>query len=122
MTIKHLKVVSIPVKDQEAARCFYHETLGFDVLMDVPFMPEERWIELAPSGAQTVITLVSWFDAMKPGGVTGLVLETDDIEGDHALLGSRGLEISQIESAQWGRYAVFTDPDGNGWVLQQSAR
>jgi catechol 2,3-dioxygenase-like lactoylglutathione lyase family enzyme len=120
MTIKNLKIVSIPVKDQETAKRFYHETLGFEVLTDQPFMSGARWIELAPPGAQTSITLVTWFDAMKPGGVTGLVLETDNLAEDHARLSQRGLGISAIESAPWGRYATFSDPDGNGWVLQQS--
>jgi catechol 2,3-dioxygenase-like lactoylglutathione lyase family enzyme len=121
MTIRNLKIVSIPVRDQEAAKHFYQATLGFAVLMDSPFMPGARWIELAPAGAQTAITLVTWFDAMQPGGVTGLVLETDDLDGDSALLKERGLDISAVESAPWGRYATFSDPDGNGWVLQQSA-
>jgi catechol 2,3-dioxygenase-like lactoylglutathione lyase family enzyme len=61
MTIKYLKIVSIPVKDQEVAKRFYCETLGFGVLMDAPFMPGRRWIELAPAGAETAITLVTWF-------------------------------------------------------------
>jgi catechol 2,3-dioxygenase-like lactoylglutathione lyase family enzyme len=122
MAIKHLKIVSIPVRDQEAAKRFYQETLGFEVRMDAPFMPGARWIELAPAGAQTVLTLVTWFENMKPGGVTGLVLETDDVDGDAALLKERGVEISVIEPAPWGRYATFSDPDGNGWVLQQSGR
>jgi uncharacterized glyoxalase superfamily protein PhnB len=90
--------------------------------MYAPFMPGARWIELAPAGAQTVLTLVTWFENMKPGGVTGLVLETDDVDGDAALLKERGVEISVIEPAPWGRYATFSDPDGNGWVLQQSGR
>jgi catechol 2,3-dioxygenase-like lactoylglutathione lyase family enzyme len=120
MTIKNLRIVSIPVKDQDAAKRFYCETLGFKVRRDMPFMPDARWVELAPPRAQTRITLVTWFEAMKPGGVTGLVLETDDIEEDHAVLRGRGLKISAIEAAPWGRYATFSDPDGNGWVLQQS--
>jgi catechol 2,3-dioxygenase-like lactoylglutathione lyase family enzyme len=122
MTIKNLKIVSIPVRDQEAAKRFYQETLGFEVRMDAPFMPGARWLELAPAGAQTTITLVTWFENMKPGGVTGLVLETDDVDGDAALLKERGVEISVIQPAPWGRYATFSDPDGNGWVLQQSGR
>jgi catechol 2,3-dioxygenase-like lactoylglutathione lyase family enzyme len=122
MAIKNLKIVSIPVRDQETAKRFYHEVVGFEVLIDQPFMSGARWIELAPAGAQTTIALVTWFENMRPGGVTGLVLETDDIDGDAALLDGRGLEISAIEPAPWGRYATFSDPDGNGWVLQQSER
>jgi catechol 2,3-dioxygenase-like lactoylglutathione lyase family enzyme len=122
MTIKNLKIVSVPVKDQDAAKRFYHEVLGFEILMDMPFTSGERWIELAPAGAQTTITLVTWFENMQPGGVAGLVLETDDVEGDHAVLSERGLAITALQSAPWGRYATFSDPDGNGWVLQQSER
>jgi catechol 2,3-dioxygenase-like lactoylglutathione lyase family enzyme len=120
MAIKNLKIVSIPVRDQEAAKRFYHKVMGFEVLIDQPFMSGARWIELAPAGAQTTITLVTWFENMQPGGVTGLVLETDDIEVDAARLAERGAALSAIQDAPWGRYVTFSDPDGNGWVLQQS--
>ena len=81
----------------------------------------QRWVQLAPAAGETSITLVTWFPNMQPGGVTGLVLETDDVEADHAELRSRGVNITPLENAPWGRFATFTDPDGNGWVLQQSA-
>ncbi len=121
MTIRFVSVVSIPVSDPERAKSFYCETLGFELLTDTPMGPGRRWIHVRPEGAQTSFTLVTWFDAMPPGSLQGVVLDTADVGAAHAELGSRGLALSAIESAPWGRYATFRDPDGNGFVLQQSA-
>jgi catechol 2,3-dioxygenase-like lactoylglutathione lyase family enzyme len=121
MRIKRIAVVSIPVSDPQAAKEFYTGILSFTVVADAPFGEGQRWIQLAPASGETSITLVTWFPNMKPGGITGLVLETDDVEADHAALQSRGLDISPLENAPWGRFATFSDPDGNGWVLQQNA-
>lgn len=121
MAINRLAIVSIPVSDQQAALRFYRDTLGFEVRMDNPFMSDNaRWIEVAPVGSNTTLTLVTWFPHMQPGGVTGLVLESDDIEADVAALTARGLQAPPIEEQMWGRFITFQDPDGNGWVLQQN--
>lgn len=121
MENQRISIVSIPVSDPGASKGFYAEVLGFDVLRDSPMGPDRRWIQLAPAGAEASITLVDWFEEMPPGCVQGLVLETDDLEADHRVLRDRGLEISDLKDAPWGRYATFSDPDGNGWVLQQAA-
>jgi catechol 2,3-dioxygenase-like lactoylglutathione lyase family enzyme len=112
--------VSIPVKDQQAAIAFYTKTLGFEVIRDSPMGPGQRWIQLAPAPGETTISLVSWFPNMQPGGVTGLVLEVDDIADTCADLQARGLALSPIETAEWGQFATFADLDGNGWILQES--
>lgn len=119
--IQRIDIVSIPVSDQQAAKAFYQDVLGFEVLRDTPMGPDQRWIQLAPRGAETSITLVTWFDAMPPGSVHGMVLQTADIEAAHARLASQGLELPAIKEAPWGRYVTFTDPDGNGWILQQGS-
>lgn len=121
MRINRIDIVSIPVRDQQAAKSFYKDILGFAVVRDNPMGPDRRWVELAPRGAETSITLVTWFEDMPPGAVQGMVLDTDDIEVTHTELKARGLEISSVEEAPWGKYATFADPDGNGWVLQQAA-
>lgn len=121
MEINRIDIVSVPVSDQEESKDFYENVLGFEVIRDNPMPPDRRWIQLAPPGSETSITLVTWFDNMPPGSFQGAVLDTDDIESSHETLESRGLDISEIEDAPWGRYATFTDPDGNGWVLQQAA-
>jgi uncharacterized glyoxalase superfamily protein PhnB len=77
------------------------------------------WIQLAPMGQSITIALVTWFENMKPGGLQGVMVNTKDIETEHALLTSRGLKISEVKQEPWGRYAMFTDLDGNGWILRQ---
>lgn len=121
MGINRISIVSVPVKDQKEAKKFYCGVLGFEVVRDNPMGPEQRWVQLSPSNTVTSITLVTWFEKMPPGCVQGMVLETDGIDESHALLKSKGLVITKIETAPWGRYATFQDPDGNGWVLQQSS-
>lgn len=120
MNITHISILTVPVKVQEAAKAFYTEKLGFSVLRDDPF-GDQRWIQVAPEGAQTSITLVSGPQYMPPGSQQGVVLVTKDVRADQEILKARGVEISDIEKAPWGAYATFNDPDGNGWVLQQDA-
>ncbi|MGS2615404.1 VOC family protein [Micromonospora sp. LZ34] len=124
MAITHVQLVSVPVSDQDRARDFYVGTLGFELQGDNPMGPDQRWVQVAPKGGATALTLVTWFPTMPPGSLKGLVLETDDLDGDVARLGERGVVFADggIQSAPWGRYVTFDDPDGNGIVLQATAR
>ena len=122
MSISRIGLVSVPVKDQQVAKSFYVDKLGFEVVMDNPFMPEAHWIIVAPKGAQTAITFVTWFPVMPPGSCQGLLFETDDIAAVHETLAARGVQTSAVESAPWGTYITLNDPDGNGLVIQQTAR
>jgi uncharacterized glyoxalase superfamily protein PhnB len=82
-----------------------------------------RWVMLRLPGAETAITLTTWFETMLPGSLRGTVLSVPDIDATAADLRSRGLidEDAEIESAPWGRWVTMEDPDGNGWVVQQDA-
>ncbi len=119
MAIESFEIVSVPVSNQEAAKIFYRDVLGFELLREESMGPDMKWIQLAPKGSSVTIALVSWFDAMKPGGLQGVMLNCSDIDADVALLASRGLELSEIEQQPWGRFSMFSDPDGNGWILRQ---
>ena len=122
MALRHLGVVSIPVSDQDRATTFYVGTLGFEPLMDTLLEPEMRWIMLGLPGARTKVTLVTWFPAMPAGSAQGMVLNTDDIDADYQALQAKGVVFeSALQTAPWGTFATFSDPDGNGWVLQQDA-
>jgi uncharacterized glyoxalase superfamily protein PhnB len=107
------------VTNQQQAKAFYQEVMGFELIREEAMGPDMQWIQLAPKGSAVTIALVSWFDAMKPGGLQGVMLNSSDIDADHALLASRGLELSDIEQQPWGRFTMFSDPDGNGWILRQ---
>ena len=122
MAITHLQLISLPVADQDRSREFYVEVLGFDLVRDNPMGPDQRWVQVAPKGAATSITLVTWFPTMPPGSVKGTVLETDDLDGDVAALIANGVHIEGgIQEQPWGRFATFDDPDGNGIVLQETS-
>ncbi len=118
-----IRVISIPVINQQVALEFYRDVLGARVEVDMPFDQQgtQRWISLVLPGVETRITLVTWFPQMPPGSLQGVVLATDDISAAHSELKMRGLMISDIKNQPYGREATFADPDGNGWVLQQPA-
>jgi catechol 2,3-dioxygenase-like lactoylglutathione lyase family enzyme len=122
MTVTHIQLISLSVADQDRALRFYVDVLGFEVVRDNHMGPAQRWVQIAPPGAQTSITLVTWFPTMPAGSTKGTVLESDDLDADVAALAAKGLTIEGgIQSQPWGRYVTFDDPDGNGIVLQETA-
>jgi len=120
--INRLDVVSIPVSDQDRAKAFYRDVLGFEELADVQMGPGQRWVQLAPKGSPTSVTLVTWFDSMPAGSLRGLVLHTAELEAEVAAIRAKGIETSAIETQSWARFVTLSDPDGNGLVLQQRDR
>ena len=119
MAITSFEIVSVPVSDQQRSKQFYRDVVGFDLVREEPMGPGQSWIQLAPKGCATTIALVTWFETMQPGGLQGVMLNVTDIERDHEELAGRGLELTEIKQEPWGRYAMFSDPDGNGWILRQ---
>jgi catechol 2,3-dioxygenase-like lactoylglutathione lyase family enzyme len=121
MALTGLEVVSVPVSDQERAKQFYVDKLGFAVQMDGSFGESLRWVMLQPPGSVTCITLVNWFETMPAGSLKGAVLGCDDLDKTLAELTARGVSFAEdeVQEAPWGRFKTFDDPDGNGWVLQQ---
>ena len=119
MAIKSFEIVSVPVSDQQRSKLFYRDVVGFELVREEPMGPGQSWIQLAPRGCLTTITLVTWFETMKPGGLQGVMLNVTDIERDHKLLSERGLQLAEIQQQPWGRFTTFQDPDGNGWILRQ---
>jgi catechol 2,3-dioxygenase-like lactoylglutathione lyase family enzyme len=120
MAISGIQVVSIPVSDQDRARDFYVNVLGFELLADTAMGPDMRWVQVRPRGGSTSVTLVTWFPTMPAGSLKGTVLESSALDDDVVLLRGRGVSIGEIEDAPWGRFVTFDDPDGNGIVLQET--
>ena len=79
MKINGLAIISIPVKDQEIAKKFYHDVFDFEIARESPFKPDAKWIELSIPGSNTRITLVNWFPSMPPGCMRGMVLLSEDV-------------------------------------------
>ncbi len=123
MAITAMTVFSVPVSDQVAARDFYVDVLGFELLFDEALTdgPGERWVRVAPTRSGTALSLVSWFDSMPAGSLQGLVLETMDIDAEYRRLASLGVRFDAPPRLEpWGATeTIFTDPDGNQIVLQE---
>jgi len=116
----NIGIISLPVENQQRAKDFFCDKLGFGVVRDNDFMGEnQRWIELRPAGSQTSIVLTTWL-GMPAGSLTGTVMLVDDIQETLASLRARGLDVPEPEQAPWGTYVQIDDSEGNGWVIQQT--
>ena len=119
--ISNIRTVGVYVSDQDAALRFYTEILGFEVRADRSMGRQGRWLEVAPPGAQTRIVIypkamMQDWDRRKPSVVFGC----QDIESEHQRLSGLGVNFSQTPtSMKWGAFAIFTDPDGNEFVLAE---
>jgi len=120
VALQEVVVVSVPVSDQDRAKAFYVDTLGFEVVKD-DSMPGLRWVQVAPTAGGTSLTLVTWFDSMPAGSLQGLVLTSNDLQADYEQLVVKGVEFDQPPTQRpWATEAVFRDADGNTLVLQQA--
>jgi len=123
------EVTPIPVTDFDRAKAFYQQ-LGWQLDIDLQFTDELRGIQFTPVGSKASIR----FDAAGADRLQGLLLVVADIEAARAELVERGIEVSEIfhglpgqppepgkdpEGRSYLSQAVFSDPDGNTWVLQE---
>ena len=113
--------VIVPVVDQDRALEFYTEALGFEKRVDLPFGDGNRWIEVAPSGADTPIAICPPGPNVTAGGKdTGISLQTDDIDAYHAQLKERGVDVD-AEVSRFGDAVPplfwFRDPEGNSLMV-----
>jgi catechol 2,3-dioxygenase-like lactoylglutathione lyase family enzyme len=119
MAVTRIRVVSVPVSDQDRSLNFYVGVLGFELVSDT-FMGDMRWMQVAPRGSECSLTLVTWFPTMPAGSLKGLVIESDDLDGDVEAIRTKGVVVEGVQDAPWGRFATFDDPDGNGIVLRDA--
>jgi catechol 2,3-dioxygenase-like lactoylglutathione lyase family enzyme len=107
--VSHVGTIIIPVADQDRALAFYRDALGFEVRLDGAFGDGQRWLEVAPPGAETSLALV-------PAGGIEVSLATRDAAADHAALRARGVDADEalIEMGpDVPPMFTFRDPDGN---------
>lgn len=114
-----LELIPVPVSDVDRAKAFYAEKAGFNVDNDVTVKEGLRFVQLTPPGSGCSISIGEGLTEMEPGSLGGLQLVVDDIEAARAELVGRGLEVTDIQDFPWGRFVFFSDPDGNGWAVQQ---
>jgi catechol 2,3-dioxygenase-like lactoylglutathione lyase family enzyme len=135
-----LEVVVVPVSDVDRAKHFY-ETLGWRLDADLAVDEGYRVVQLTPPGSACSIILGEGVTSAPPGSCEGLQLTVCDIDEARADLIARGVEVGEPfhdetgifhhagskgrmsgpapEHADYGSFAAFSDPDGNGWLLQE---
>jgi predicted enzyme related to lactoylglutathione lyase len=114
-----LELVAIPVSDVDRAKAFYSEQAGFTVDHDHAVSDEIRFVQLTPPGSACSIALGKGITQAAPGSVQGMQLVVADIHAARAELAERGLEVGDVQDFPWGSFVFFSDPDGNGWAVQQ---
>ncbi|MFD5624269.1 VOC family protein [Streptomyces yangpuensis] len=118
MDIK-LELVAVPVTDVDRAKAFY-EKLGFNADHDVTVSEDIRFVQLTPPGSACSIAIGRGLTRMTPGSLDNMQVVVSDIEEAYEDLRGRGVEVTEIQDLPWGSFVYFSDPDGNGWAVQQT--
>jgi catechol 2,3-dioxygenase-like lactoylglutathione lyase family enzyme len=135
-----LEVVVVPVSDVDRAKEFYG-SLGWRLDADLTKDDDYRVVQFTPPGSTCSIIFGKGLTAASPGSFEGLQLTVYDIDKARADLLERGIDVSESfhdvtgvfhhagtngrvdgpapEHADYGSFAGFSDPDGNGWLLQE---
>ena len=115
--ITELHTVALYVTDQDRAKSFYVDALGFEVGADQPGLGGiGRWIEVAPKGAQTSFMLADaagWNKEDRVGASADVTLRCQDARALYAELAAKGVEVTEPESQRFGTFIDVTDPDGH---------
>ena len=116
--IRGVKIVSIPVRNQDASLKFYTEKLGFKVATDQSF-GAQRWIELRIPGSDTSLALFTPpGHENRIGGYQSISFWCEDVFAEAKVMKSKGVEFAVDPKTEvWGKMAIFQDPDGNKFVI-----
>jgi catechol 2,3-dioxygenase-like lactoylglutathione lyase family enzyme len=123
----------VPVSDVDRAKEFYEQKLGWNVDIDHRAGESFRVVQLTPPGSAASITIGTGISSATPGSYQGMHLVVADVEAARDELTGRGVEVSEPfhfgaegqttglhpERADYGTFASFADPDGNGWLIQE---
>jgi catechol 2,3-dioxygenase-like lactoylglutathione lyase family enzyme len=123
--INRIGTVSLFVSDQQRAKDFYTNVLGFEARTDIPFGPDStaRWIAVAPKGAATELILYlpdeNWAHYKQVVGKSqALSLDVTDLQQTYTDLKAKGVTFVQEPDTQpWGSYATLLDSEGNTLLL-----
>jgi catechol 2,3-dioxygenase-like lactoylglutathione lyase family enzyme len=126
-----LEVVVVPVSDVDRAKAFYTDTVGFHLDVDHQAGDDFRVVQVTPPGSACSVVLMK--NEQAAGSLQGLQLVVRDIEAAHRQLAGNGVPVGEVfhfedgaqtTGADPGRndyetFLSFSDPDGNGWLVQE---
>lgn len=114
-----IELLAVPVSDIDRAKAFYVDQLGFTADYDTTVSDDLRFVQLTPPGSACSIVLDLNMTEMPAGAMKGIQAVVADADEAHEQLVAKGVEVSDVDDTPWGRFLYFSDPDGNGWALQQ---
>ena len=125
-----LELVVVPVSDVDRAKAFYSEQCGFHVDVDHAAGADFRVVQLTPPGSACSIAIGKGLAKMEPGSLQGLQLCVTDIDAARRQYADAGVAITPVRFLEngewkdghgepWNSFAFFSDPDGNGWTIQE---
>lgn len=116
-----INTVALYVSDQERAKKFYVDVLGFEVRTDADMGKMGRWLEVAPKGSQTAFVLADAAGFGREGKVgvaPDITLKCDDVAGLHRRLSGSDVPVTELEEQDWGTFLTVTDPDGHRMLVR----
>ncbi len=122
--ISAVRSVGLNIGDQDRAKEFWTNTMGFELIQDTPMgegSSAPRWIEVAPPDRNVILVLFTPDESgSQVGTFSNVIFTCDDIQKTYEELTGRGVEFAEAPTKQfWGWWAVFKDPDGNSYGLGQ---
>jgi predicted enzyme related to lactoylglutathione lyase len=113
-----LELIAVPVSDVDKAKAFY-EQLGWSVDHDHTVSDDVRFVQVTPTGSACSIAFGKGISEAAPGSLQGLQVVVDSADAAKVDLEGRGINVQGPMDFPWGRFVHFTDPDGNGWAVQE---
>ena len=113
-----LELVTIPVSNVDRAKAFYVDRAGFVLDHDHPVREGLRFVQLTPPGSSCSIAIGTGLTESAPG-TAQVQLVVADVHAAHEQLLARGLDVSDVQTFDWGSFVFFADLDGNRWAVQQ---
>ena len=114
-----IELIIVPVGDVDRARAFYGDTLGWPVDHDRTVDENIRFVQVTPPGSACSIAFGRGLSEMAPGSLQAIQVVIASADESLADLRARGVAAEGVDEQPWGRFVSFTDPDGNGWTLQE---
>jgi catechol 2,3-dioxygenase-like lactoylglutathione lyase family enzyme len=129
-----LELIVVPASDVDRTKAFYLEQAGFELLVDHRAGEDFRVVQLTPPGSACAIAVMK--QPERAGSLLGLHLIVPDVDAARVELAGRGVEVSEVfhfdqggqqpghdpERRDYNSFVSFSDPDGNGWLVQEVER
>ncbi len=129
-----LELIVVPASDVDRTKTFYLEQAGFELLVDHRAGEDFRVVQMTPPGSACAIAVMK--QPERAGSLLGLHLTVTDIDAARSELAERGVETSEVfhfdeggqqpghdpERRDYNSFISFSDPDGNGWLVQEVKR